>query len=157
MNSSPVRRVLVAGFVALFAFAAWARADDAPTADRTKADIAALLQEFLSRVDDPAMHARFWADDLVYTSGKAEVKSKADILRSMANAPKASTPPAPTTYAAEDVSIRAYGTTAALTFRLVAHNPDGTTAHYRNSGTFLFRDGQWQVVTWQATREPAAN
>jgi hypothetical protein len=118
--------------------------------------IPSLLREFLSRVDDPAMHARFWADDLVYTSGKAEVRSKADILKNMAATPQGPAAAAKPTYDAEDVKVRAYGTTAALTFRLVAHNPDGTTQHYRNSGTFLHRNGQWQVVTWQATREPDA-
>ena len=118
--------------------------------------IPSLLREFLSRVDDPAMHARFWADDLVYTSGKAEVRSKTDILKNMAAAPQGPAAAAKPTYNAEDVKVRAYGTTAALTFRLVAHNPDGTTQHYRNSGTFLLRNGQWQVVTWQATREPDA-
>lgn len=116
--------------------------------------ISALLLEFLTRVDEPAMHARFWADDLVYTSGKAEVKSKAAILASFSAAEK--DPAAPRArYEAEDVNVRAYGDTAALTFRLVAHLPDGTTAHYRNSGTFLRRGGIWQVVTWQATPEPA--
>ena len=26
----------------------------------------------------------------------------------------------------------------------------------RNSGTLLHRHGKWQVITWQATKEPAA-
>ena len=43
---------------------------------------------------------------------------------------------------------------AALTFRLVARAADGTTQHYRNSGTFLLRDGRWQAITWQATKVP---
>ena len=58
------------------------------------------------------------------------------------------------TYSAEDIVVRPYGSTAALTFRLVAHNPDGTVQYYRNSGTLLLRDGRWQVVTWQATKVP---
>ena len=67
----------------------------------------------------------------------------------MASAPRDAGPR--TTYAAEDVVVRPYGTTATLTFRLVAHQPDGTTLRFRNSGTFLWRDGRWAVVTWQAT------
>lgn len=118
-------------------------------------EITALLTEFLQRVDEPAMHARFWADDLVYTSGRAVVRTKAEILAGMAAAnPSASN--ARTRYAAEEVTVRAYGEFAALTFRLIAHNPDGTTLRFRNSGAFLLRNGQWQVVTWQATPEPAA-
>jgi len=34
---------------------------------------------------------------------------------------------------------------------------DGNAEYYRNSGTLLLRNGQWQVVTWQATKvAPAA-
>jgi mannose-6-phosphate isomerase-like protein (cupin superfamily) len=133
---------------------------DAPPADTSSpkpgdavSAVKALLREFLERVDEPAMHERFWADDLVYTSGKGEVRSKREILQRMREAasPTGATPR--TKYDAEDVQVRDYGATAALTFRLVAHNPDGTTARYRNSGMFLFRDGKWQVVTWQATPE----
>lgn len=154
------RRWFALALLALVASASTLRAaaPEAPPPETTQAAIATLLREFLARVDEPAMHARFWADDLVYTSGQAEVKTKADILRSMSAPPPATAAPsvAKTRYDAEDVNVRAYGTTAALTFRLVAHAPDGTTTRYRNSGTFLLRDGQWQVITWQATREPAA-
>jgi ketosteroid isomerase-like protein len=45
---------------------------------------------------------------------------------------------------------------AALTFRLVETDPDGAVTNFRNSGTFLRRNGKWQAVTWQATRVPAA-
>ncbi len=129
-------------------------ADAAPTPERTVSDISALLREFLSRVDDPAMHARFWADDLVYTSGRGEVKTKAEIVKSVGDAAQASTAATPrTSYGAEDVRVRPYGTFAALNFRLLVKNPDGTQWHARNSGAFLWRNGQWQVVTWQATRE----
>jgi hypothetical protein len=37
----------------------------------------------------------------------------------------------------------------------VRHTADGKLVPYRNSGTLLFRQGQWQVVTWQATLVPA--
>jgi ketosteroid isomerase-like protein len=119
--------------------------------------IPALLHEFLTHVDDPAMHARFWADDIVYTSGKGEVRGKAQIVASVAAAAKSLTPTTPrTTYGAEEIRLRAYGAFAALNFRLLVNNPDGTHWYSRNSGTFVFRDGRWQVVTWQATRETEA-
>jgi hypothetical protein len=133
--------------------------DPAPGPDEARSEITRLLREFLARVEEPAMHDRFWAADLVYTSSSGKVQTKADILQSFASLPQPDPAkprePSPT-YEAEDVLVRPYGATAALTFRLVAHNPDGQTATYRNSGTLLFRDGRWQVVTWQATKEPAA-
>ena len=45
-----------------------------------------------------------------------------------------------------------HGDMAALTFRLVEHDPDGKISYFRNSGTFLLRHGKWQAITWQATR-----
>jgi hypothetical protein len=140
---------------ALAALPVRAHADEAPSPKQTVSAITALLGEFLANVDDPAMHARFWADDLVYTSGKAEVKTKAEIVAGVATAARAADAATHrTTYGAEDVRVRPYGSFAALNFRLLVKNPDGTQWYARNSGTFIWRDGRWQVVTWQATREP---
>ncbi len=134
-----------------------AKTSNAASAD-AKAAIAKMLNDFLTFNSDPAQHDRFWADDLVYTTNAGKVKTKPEIMQAFADAAKPGAPkpaePRPT-YAAEDVLVRVYGDTAALTFRLVAHNPDGTTTHYRNSGALLFRHGRWQVVTWQATKEAA--
>jgi len=124
-----------------------------PTA--TKDTITHLLQEFLAKNEDPAQHDRFWAADLVYTSSKGEVTSKADIMKAMSG--NVADPAQPKeSYSAEDILVRPYGATAALTFRLVRHTADGKLVYYRNSGTLLLRNGQWQVVTWQATRIPDA-
>jgi hypothetical protein len=44
-----------------------------------------------------------------------------------------------------------------VNFRLVQHNEkDGKqeTNYFRNTGTFLKRNGKWQVVAWQATKAP---
>lgn len=160
MKTPPsLRACLVLPVLLGLATAPLLRAEDAaPAPAQARADVAALLREFLARVEEPAMHDRFWAADLVYTGSSGKVQTKADILQSFASLPKPdpAKPKEPSpTYTAEDVLVRPYGTTAALTFRLVAHNPDGQTATYRNSGTLLFRGGQWQVVTWQATKEPA--
>ena len=127
----------------------------AQDAKSTPDAITRLLQEFLARNGEPAQHDRFWAADLVYTSSKGEVMGKADIMKGFAGA---QTDPArpKDTYSAEDILVRPYGTTAALTFRLVRHTADGKLQYYRNSGTLLLRAGRWQVVTWQATLIPAA-
>lgn len=132
-------------------------------AQRTRADITALLMSFLSPGENPtrAAHERFWADDLVYTSSAGKVTNKAEILKSFDEPPKVApgTPAEPEpVYSAEDILVRSYGVRgdmAALTFRLVARTADGATQTYRNSGTFLHRDGRWQAVTWQATKEPS--
>jgi len=122
-------------------------------------EIAALLEEFLAKVDDPAMHDRFWADDLVYVSAKGEVRTKAAILKEMRAGNTAGTrdqkPDEPkTTFSAEEVKVRPLAAgVAVLNFRLVQHAGDKTN-HFRNSGTFVKRGGRWQVVSWQATREP---
>ncbi len=127
--------------------------------ERTRAEITALLASFLSTGQNPtrAAHERFWADDLVYTSSTGKVTNKAEILKSFdepsEERPGTSAEPEPV-YSAEDVRVRPHGEMAALTFRLVAQQADGTKEFYRNSGTFLFREGKWQAITWQATRVP---
>src|SRR5947199_5406751 len=128
-----------------------------PVALSPQDEIVSLLNEFLAKVDDPAMHERFWADDLVYVSAAGVVRSKAEILQSM----RAPEPPArdkkpdepKTAFSAEAVKVRALAPdVAVLNFRLVQHVGDKTN-HFRNSGTLVKRKGKWQVVSWQATRE----
>ncbi len=122
------------------------------------AEVKGLLEEFLNKVDDPAMHERFWADDLVYVSAAGAVKTKAMILESMRAGDTPGSrdrkPDEPkTTFSAEDVKVRPLAADVAmLNFRLVQHAGDKTN-HFRNSGTFVKRSGRWQVVSWQATRE----
>jgi hypothetical protein len=127
--------------------------------DSTVAEITAQLADFLAHVDQAATHDRFWAPDLVYTSSAGTVTNKAEIMKGFdpppADAPKDAAPEDAGTYTAEDVLVRPYGDTAALTFRLVHRGADGTVDQtYRNSGMFVRRDGRWQAVTWQATKEP---
>jgi hypothetical protein len=117
----------------------------------TQEAVTRLLHDFLTHNDDPAQHDRFWAADLVYTGSKGVVRSKAEIMKMVAASPSDPAEPKET-YTAEDILVRPYGTTAALTFRLVRHTADGKVEYFRNSGTLLLRGGQWQVVTWQATR-----
>ena len=121
----------------------------------TDAQLRVLLNEFLDGAsrNDLATHQRFWADDVTYTSAKGVVRTKADIIK----AHDEPTPPdAPKmTYSAEDVRINDQGDWAIVNFRLVAKSEkDGKTetTNYRNTGTFRRRNGQWQVVAWQATK-----
>jgi hypothetical protein len=156
MKFSPLARLIVPFCVALcLGPAPCARAQDA-SAEQTKAAIVKSLNDFLAGNADPAQHDRFWADDLVYTTSGGKVKTKPEIMKSLTASAQPSTTKAEAraTYSAEDVLVRLYGDTAALTFRLVAHNTDGSVSTYRNSGTFLKRHGSWQVITWQSTKEP---
>ena len=117
-------------------------------------ELTTLVDDFLAGAsrNDAAVHERFWADDLVYTRAAGERIGKADILRDVRSATSPPEEP-PSAYSAEDVSVRQYGDTAVVAFRLVARmGPD--TLRFFNTGTFVRRDGRWQAVAWQATRIP---
>lgn len=123
------------------------------------AELTRLLNEFLAGASrgDAAVHERFWADDLIYTRSAGRRITKADVLRDVRNAP-APKPGDPTTiFTAEDIRIQQYGDTAVVAFRLVATTDTAGTkqvANLLNSGTFVKRNGKWQVVNWQSTRMP---
>jgi ketosteroid isomerase-like protein len=119
--------------------------------------LTALLKEFLAGAsrNDAAVHDRFWADDLIYTSAAGQRRSKADIMRGLRSAPSRKPEDPETIYSAEDIRIQQYGTTAIVVFRLVAtmvKEGKSEVANYLNSGTFLKRNDRWQVVCWQATK-----
>ena len=125
------------------------------------AELTKLLQDFLAGAskNDIAMHDRFWADELVYTSALGRRKGKADIMRELREETKSTPKPDEGTavYTAEDIRIQQYGDTAIVAFRLVATTDKAgtkTVANYFNTGTFLKRNGKWQVIAWQATALP---
>jgi len=123
------------------------------------AELTKLLNDFLAGAsrNDPSVHQSFWADDLIYTRSAGRRVSKADILRDLREAPAPKPTDPKTVYTAEDIRIQQYGDTAIVAFRLVATTETGGTkyiANLLNSGTFVKRDGKWQVVNWQSTRMP---
>src|SRR5437588_6950188 len=121
-----MRAILAAVFLSFASLAA------EPPGPAPQDEIASLLNEFLARVDDPAMHERFWAEDLVYVSAAGVVRSKAEILKSMraGDTPgvRDKKPDEPkTTFSAEEVKVRPLGAAVALlNFRLVQHAGDRT-------------------------------
>lgn len=121
------------------------------------ADLTALLKSFLDGAsrNDAAVHDRFWADDLIYTTSAGRRKGKADIMRDLRKS-AAPTPGEPATvFTAEEIRIQQYGTTAIVAFRLVGTSrKEGKVevSNFLNTGTFLKRGGKWQVVSWQATK-----
>jgi len=129
----------------------------------TKADAAeltSLLNEFLAGAskNDPAVHERFWADDLIYTRSTGVRTNKKEILDGLRTAPPRKPSDPVSTYTAEDVVIHQYSNTAVVAFRLMISTtrPDGTTSlsNNLNTGTFLKRHGKWQVIAWQSTVAP---
>ncbi len=123
------------------------------------AELTALLKEFLAGAsrNDVAIHDRFWAEDLIYTRSSGERIGKADIMRDLRKTPAPKPEDPMTAYTAEDVRIQQYGETAIVAFRLVGTTQKAETtqvAKFLNTGTFLRRNGKWQVVSWQATKIP---
>lgn len=147
---------LVAACLLVLAAGVPLRAQSAPDA----AELTRLLKEFLAGAsrNDPAVHERFWAEDLIYTRSAGRRVGKADILGDLRKATPAPPGSPTTTYTAEDIRIQQYGDTAIVAFRLVGTTEDkGKTEvqNFLNTGTFLRRGGRWQAVAWQATRVPS--
>lgn len=151
-----LRRSIVLVGIILFVFVL-AR----PAQQTGSQEVTTLLREFMDAAGrgDRAVFDKFFADDVIYTRATGVVITKADIMASLGKAPSATD--AKTTYSAEDIVVHEYGGTVVVAFRLVGRSErkDGKveTAFYRNTGTFLQRDGRWQAVAWQATKiaEPA--
>lgn len=115
-----------------------------------------MVHDFLAAVPkrDPQVFNNFFADDVIYTRSAGTTVDKSEILRNIGvravNEPQA-------TYAGDDFTVHLYGDAAVVNFRLIQHNEkDGKqeTNYFRNTGTFLKRNGKWQVVAWHATQVP---
>jgi hypothetical protein len=117
-----------------------------------------MVRGFLAEVPkgDKKVFDNFFADDVIYTRAAGVTVNKAEILKNI-DVRGALEPQA--TFDADDFTVHPYGDSAVVNFRLVMHNVisgKAETAYFRNTGTFLKRDGRWQVVAWQATRVPPA-
>ena len=123
------------------------------------AELTKLLNDFLAGAsrNDASIHERFWADDLIYTRSAGRRVNKAEVMHDVRTAPAPKPTDSKTIYTAEDIQIQQYGDTAVVAFRLVATTDSGGATHVANllnSGTFVKREGRWQVVNWQSTRMP---
>jgi ketosteroid isomerase-like protein len=122
----------------------------------TVAELKAMLRQFLAdaSTENAAGFDRFFADDVLYTRAAGAIVPKRLIMRSVSNAEQSAD--SKVTYSAEGIVVHDYGDTAVIAFRLVEHNALDAgrfeEANYRNTGTFLRRNGQWQVIAWQSTR-----
>jgi len=120
-----------------------------------KQELIALIQQFLSDAsgNDPAGYHRFFGDDILYTRGTGEVVMKKDM-----DLPAGKVWPigflSTVKYEGDDFRVHQYGDMAIVNFRLfmrASENDQPTTRTFRNTGTFIKRDGQWQAIAWQAT------
>lgn len=123
------------------------------------AELTRLLNEFLAGAgkNDAAVHDRFWADDLIYTRAAGARIGKAELMRGVRSAAAPKAEDGTTVYTAEEVRIQQYGKAAVIAFRLVGTTEKGgktTVSRFLNTGTFIKRNGKWQVVAWQATAVP---
>lgn len=143
-------------FALLLAAAISLHAQAAPDA----AELTRLLNEFLAGAgrNDAAVHDRFWAADLIYTRSAGTRTNKEDLMKGVRSAPAAKAGDPVTVYTAEDIRIQQYGSAAVVAFKLVGNTTrsDGTksVSNHLNTGTFIKRNGKWQVVAWQATTVP---
>lgn len=134
------------------------RAQQAPPSATTH-QLTTMLNQFLDDASNGnrAGFDRFFADDVIYTGSNALVRTKPEIMKNVGSMKP--TPDKKTTYSAEDVTVHDFGDAAIVAFRLVARTetknaegPHVETESYRNTGTFVRRNGRWQVVAWQATK-----
>jgi ketosteroid isomerase-like protein len=148
-------KTILCSLLLLLMFTSSGFAQTAPDA----AELTKLLNDFLAGAsrNDAAVHDRFWADDLIYTRSAGRRVDKAEVMHDVRNAPAPKPTDPKTVYTAEEIRIQQYGDTAVVAFRLVATTDTGGTkqvANLLNSGTFVKRNGRWQVVNWQSTRMP---
>src|SRR5437868_11887974 len=137
---------LTSSAILLLLLTVTALAQTAPDA----AELTKLLNDFLAGAsrNDAAVHDRFWADDLIYTRSIGRRVNKAEVMQDVRSTPAPKPGEPKTVYTAEDIQIQQYGNTAVVAFRLVATSEAGGTkqiANLLNSGTFVKRDGKWQV------------
>lgn len=124
------------------------------------AELTRLLNDFLAGAgrNDAAVHDRFWAEDLIYTRSAGVRTNKVELMKGVRSAPAPKADDPVSVYTAEDIKIQQYGNAAVVAFKLVSTTTraDGTktVGNNLNTGTFIKRDGKWQVVAWQSTTIP---
>ena len=124
------------------------------------AELTKLLNDFLAGAgrNDPAAHDRFWAEDLIYTRSAGVRTNKEEIMKGLRSAPAPKEGDPITVFTAEEIRIQQYGNAAVVAFKLVSTTTkaDGTrtVGNNLNTGTFIKRNGRWQIVAWQSTTVP---
>jgi ketosteroid isomerase-like protein len=153
--------VLVMAVAFLFLPTAWPqpRVRGTQTVSSASREITTMLNQFLrdAAKSDTASFSRFFADDVLYTRSGGAVVTRSELIK-IVDAQRLQ-PSSSKTLSAEDITIHEYGDTAVASFRVVsvetrADRTPPTVTKYRNTGTFLRRNGRWQVIAWQSMRLP---
>ena len=100
----------------LTALTGWTNAEADTDATNDAQALIQLLDRFLAgaSVDDAAVHDRFWAEELVYTSSNGTRFGKREILDGLRAEQPGPNEPA-VVYSAEEVRVQLYGDTAVVT------------------------------------------
>lgn len=122
------------------------------SADADHRKLEQLLRSFLAGTEQKAVHAAFWAEDLIYTSSAGERRGKAEILAGFDD--QSNTARMSQIYGAEDLTIRVMGDIAVVTFKLTADYNRRRTGEFLNTGVFRRAGNGWEAFTWQATKIP---
>jgi hypothetical protein len=117
-----------------------------------KIELEEMLHTFMDGAskNDSLIHANFWAEDLIYTSSNGTRFGKKEIMAGFEDNTDTRNENPTTVYTAEDIIIHQYDDMAVVAFKMKADS-DSSIQYYLNSGTFLKKNGKWQVVNWQAT------
>lgn len=153
MKTGRLFGLIICGIIPMF----FASAQNSSAPD--SAELTQMLKEFLAGAshNEIASHERFWANDVIYTSSSGKRRGKSEILADVRKESASGPKEEQTDFSAEDIRIQEYGSTAIVAFRLVGKTKKGDKTEigqYLNTGTFLKREGKWQVVAWQATKIP---
>jgi ketosteroid isomerase-like protein len=159
-----MRAKIILTALTLLIFPAITPHTSSPPQSATASELTTMLNTFLqdAATNNVAGFDRFFADDVIYTHSAGTVTNKSDIIKSVtAGAARPPRTDRQTKYSAEDITIHEYPDTAIVAFRLVSDEEHAagtppTITNYRNTGTFLRRNGKWQVIAWQSTKIPDA-
>jgi ketosteroid isomerase-like protein len=101
---------------------------------------------------DMATLDRLLADDFILTRANGVVANKAQNLADVQSGERSFT-----SYKNDDVRVRLYGDAAVVTGQVVSsgtYKGQDFSGRFRYTKVFVKKDGQWQIVAWQATLMP---
>jgi hypothetical protein len=116
--------------------------------------LAVMLEDFLSgmAMNDPATMDSFWDDAMLYTGPDGHRLDKQEMIRNPHRADLPTGIGGNWQLSAADLTLQDLGSTAVISFRLIAQHGDRIISEYLNTGVFRQTDQSWRVISWQATR-----
>ena len=145
-ENQAMRALFVSMLLLLSSFSVSAQTD-------LKQELTQTLETFLygASINDPEVHANFWADDLTYTSSRGTRYGKATLMKGLEGVEANDPEQVDTWYGAEDIDIKPVGDVVIVNFTLTSATGGKVTDRFYNSGVFIKKDGRWQAINWNAT------